>query len=272
MSPLITVEALNAAHDALVIDCRFSLTDSEAGRRSYAAGHIPGARFADLERDLSSPRRPDGRGGRHPLPNREALCERLRSWGVDRRSRVVCYDQNSGAVAGRLWWLMRWLGHADVRVLDGGLDAWVAAGYETETTEAAPMHGDFEARPALTRICTAEALPDSEIALLDARDTVRFRGESEPFDPIAGHIPGAVCAPFTENLEGGRFRPADQLKSRFRELGVDAAKDTVCYCGSGVTATHNILALLIAGFAEPALYAGSWSDWIADADRPIATG
>jgi thiosulfate/3-mercaptopyruvate sulfurtransferase len=272
LSPLITPEALAAARDALVIDCRFSLTDSEAGRRGYAAGHIPGARYADLERDLSGPREPGGAGGRHPLPDREALCERLRSWGVDNRSSVVCYDQSSGAVAGRLWWLMRWLGHADVRVLDGGLDAWIAAGFETETAEPAPARGNFEARLPLTRTRSADDLPDSDIELLDARDAARFRGESEPFDPVAGHIPGAICAPFTENLEAGRFKSADQLERRFLELGVDPARDTVCYCGSGVTATHHVLALLIAGFPEPALYAGSWSDWISDPDRPIATG
>jgi thiosulfate/3-mercaptopyruvate sulfurtransferase len=272
VSPLITPEALAATRDALIFDCRFSLTDSEAGRRSYSAGHIPGAGYADLERDLSAPRVPGGAGGRHPLPDRETLCERFRALGIGTGSSVVAYDQNAGAVAGRLWWLLRWLGHADVRVLDGGLDAWIAAGFETETGEQEPARGDFEAGPPLTRIRTADDLPDSAVNLLDAREAARFRGESEPFDPVAGHIPGAISAPFPGNLEGGRFRPAAALKRRFLELGVDPARETVCYCGSGVTATHNVLALLVAGLPEPALYAGSWSDWIADAGRPVATG
>lgn len=268
---LISPEALAAEADAIVFDCRFSLTDKQAGRRDYEAGHIPGARFVDLERDLSGPHAASGAGGRHPLPDREALAERLRSRGLDNDSSIVCYDQNSGAVAGRFWWLLRWLGHADVALLDGGLDAWIAAGYGTETAEPAPTRGNFEPRAPLTRLCTAHTLLNG-INLLDARDAARFRGESEPFDRVAGHIPGAICAPFTDNLDGGRFKSADALAARFRELGVDPARETICYCGSGVTATHNIIALLVAGLPEAALYAGSWSDWISDADRPIATG
>lgn len=270
---LISPQQLAAAPDSVVFDCRFSLTDPDAGRLLYEAGHIPGARYADLERDLSAaPRRKAGRGCRHPLPDRGELGERLRGWGVNSDSAVVCYDQSSGAIAGRLWWLVRWLGHADVRVLDGGLDAWVAAGCETAKDEPSPASGNFVERPALTRTCTAADLPGSGAQLLDARDPVRFRGESEPFDAVAGHIPGAVSAPFADNLAAGRFKSADELEARFRELGIDQARDTVCYCGSGVTATHDILALLLAGFPEPILYAGSWSDWISDPDREIATG
>lgn len=266
---LISPEELAADSSCVIFDCRFSLMDSEAGRRDYESGHIPGARYADLERDLSAA---PGKGGRHPLPDRSELVERIRAWGVSNDSKVVCYDQNVGAVAGRLWWLVRWLGHANVCVLDGGLDAWLAAGFETNAEMVSPTRGDFTSGPSLTRICTAAALPDSKIKLLDARDAARFSGESEPIDPVAGHIPGAICAPFADNLADGKFLAPDALKARFRDLKVEPEIDAVCYCGSGVTATHNILALLLAGYPEPILYPGSWSEWITDRDRPIETG
>jgi thiosulfate/3-mercaptopyruvate sulfurtransferase len=269
---LISPEALAAHSAAVVFDCRFSLFDSGAGRREYEAGHVPGARFADLERDLSSPPGPGGAGGRHPLPDRDELAARMRAWGVHDDSLVVCYDQNSGAFAGRLWWLTRWLGHANVCLLDGGLDAWIGAGLDTETTQVTPQTGTFSIRPSLTKTCSADDIAQGTMTLLDARDAARYRGESEPIDAIAGHIPGAVCAPFIENLDAGRFRSPDALAARFRDLGVDPEEDVACYCGSGVTATHNILALLLAGYSEPVLYPGSWSDWITNADRPIETG
>ena len=270
MTLLISPADLAADPPALVsFDCRFSLLDSEAGRRQFDAGHIPGARYADLEQDFSSA---PGEGGRHPLPDRSDLVERMRTWGVNSDSNIVCYDQNAGAIAGRLWWLVRWLGHAKVSVLDGGLDAWIAGGFETDIEKVSPAPGNFTSGPALTRVCTADALPDSKIKLLDARDGARFRGESEPIDPVAGHIPGAICAPFADNMLDGRFLAPDALEARFKKLNVDRNVDTVCYCGSGVTATHNILALLLAGYPEPVLYAGSWSDWITDRVRPIETG
>jgi thiosulfate/3-mercaptopyruvate sulfurtransferase len=272
MSHLISPEELANDPSALVFDCRFSLADSEAGRRDFMAGHIPGARYADLERDLSGRPGPGGEGGRHPLPDRDTLGARLRDWGVSNDSRLVAYDQNSGAFAGRFWWLIRWLGHSNISVLDGGIDAWIEAGFDTDTNAVSPKAGTFSARPALTRVCTATELADASILMLDAREAARFRGEVEPIDAVAGHIPGAVSAPFTENLADGRFRSPEFLTERFRQLGVDPAIDTVCYCGSGVTAAHNILALLLAGFPEPVLYAGSWSDWITDRERPIATG
>ena len=242
------------------------------GGASTRPDTFPGARYADLERDLSSRPGPNGAGGRHPLPDRDELAERMRAWGVDDDSLVVCYDQNSGAFAGRLWWLTRWLGHANVRLLDGGLDSWIAAGRAIEKTEISPAAGSFHARPPLTRICRAEDVSQGSMLLLDARDAARYRGESEPIDAVAGHIPGAVCAPFTENLDAGQFRSPEDLAARFTDLGADRGIDTVCYCGSGVTATHNILALLLAGFPEPVLYPGSWSDWITDAERPIESG
>lgn len=269
MSLLISPEELRADASAVVFDCRFSLMDSEQGRREYEAAHIPGARFADLEKDLSAPRRSSG--GRHPLPDRAELAERFQAFGVTNGSRVVCYDQNNGAVAARLWWLTRWLGHAKVSVLDGGLDAWLANGFRTDSESVSPILGDFTLGEPLTKLCTADGLADADVNLLDARDTARFRGEVEPMDAVAGHIPGAISAPFTDNLDNGRFKSPDALRAGFAELNINPEIDTVCYCGSGVTANHTILALLLAGFREPVLYAGSWSDWITDPKRPVAT-
>ena len=287
MEHLIAPKALAADDGCLVVDCRFTLTDKSAGRRAYDAGHIPGARFADLERDLSSPA---GNGGRHPLPDRAALAARFRAFGIDNDSKLVCYDQASGALAGRFWWLARWLGHADVRVLDGGLDAWIAAGLPTDREPVIPKPGHFEPRAPLTRVCTAAdvaramgiagaasaagaagtASPASTVQLLDSRDAARYRGEQETLDPVAGHIPGATSAPFSDNLAAGRFKSPEALRQRFAALGVDPARETISYCGSGVTATHNILALKVAGYPEPVLYAGSWSEWITDPARPVA--
>jgi thiosulfate/3-mercaptopyruvate sulfurtransferase len=269
MQHLISAEALTRRAEAVVFDCRFSLLDPDAGRRDFLAAHIPGARYADLERDLSAP---PGAGGRHPLPAREALAAKLRDFGVDTNSLVVCYDQNAGAVAGRLWWLLRWLGHAEVAVLDGGLDAWIAAGFEVESAVLEVSRGNFEARQPLTRTCTIADIEAARYKLLDAREASRYRGESEPIDPVAGHIPGAVSVPFADNLAAGRFKSPAALRSRFEELGIGMGDELACYCGSGVTAAHDILALLIAGYPEPALYPGSWSEWITDPARPIATG
>ena len=274
---LISPERL-AAGDYVVFDCRFDLSDPLAGRRLYLEAHIPGARFADLEADLSSQ---PGRGGRHPLPDRATLAAKLGSWGVGRDTRVVCYDQNTGAFAGRLWWLLRWLGHSRVAVLDGGLDAWRAAGMSVTAAVPGPAPQDFEVRAPLVRIApvpcvSALSRPDSASGkgtkLLDARDAARFRGEVEPIDRVAGHIPGAISAPFTDNLEDGRFADPAALGRRFAALGVAREDELVCCCGSGVTATHNILALLLAGYPEPALYPGGWSEWLTDPARPVATG
>jgi thiosulfate/3-mercaptopyruvate sulfurtransferase len=269
---LIAPAALAADKTHIVFDCRFSLLDKPAGRRSWEAGHIPGARFADLEQDLSSPA---GKGGRHPLPDRDALVARFRAWGVDNDSRLVCYDQTSGALAGRFWWLARWLGHESVRVLDGGLDGWIAAGLPTDREPVNPAPGNFRPRPPLTRVVAVADVvgadaPGAKLKLLDAREAARFRGEQEAIDPVAGHIPGAISAPFSDNLAAGRFKSPEQLRARFAALGVDPRQEIVSYCGSGVTATHNILALKIAGFPEPALYPGSWSEWITDPARPVA--
>jgi thiosulfate/3-mercaptopyruvate sulfurtransferase len=272
MQLLISPRELAADAACVVFDCRFSLADKDAGRRAWEASHIPRARFVDLERDLSSV---PGKGGRHPLPDRETLASRFRACGVNDNSALVCYDQNSGALAGRFWWLARWLGHEDVRVLDGGLDAWLAAGLLSNREAVNPVPGNFRARPPLTRVSTAAdvaaaARPGAKLQLLDARDAARYRGEQETIDPVAGHIPGAMSVPFTDNLAAGRFKSPSELQKRFAGLGLDPRREIVCYCGSGVTATHNILALRLAGYPEPALYAGSWSEWITDPARPVA--
>lgn len=269
MGLLIDAVSLAASPHTRVFDCRFSLMDKTAGRRDYDTSRIPGAQYADLEADLSAAA---GEDGRHPLPDKDALVEKLRTWGINNNSAIVCYDQNAGAFAARFWWLLRWLGHEDVTVLDGGLDAWLAAGQTTTTEVPTFPGGDFQARPSLTRTVAASQVLDADNQLLDAREAARFAGEIEPIDPVAGHIPGAQCATFTDNLANGRFRSPAELKARFEAMGVESGDPVVCYCGSGVTATHNILALLLAGYPEPALYPGSWSGWITDPSRPIATG
>lgn len=269
MHPLIAAEELHDnLSNVLVFDCRAALGDTAKGRQDFEAGHIQGAVHADLDVDLSSA---PGDGGRHPLPDRGAITSRFCDWGIQQGSRLVCYDQNNGAFAGRFWWLARWLGHEHVQVLDGGLDEWLASGFSTETIETPRTKSDFQAAEPLTRVCSASDLTQ-ESHLIDARDEARFRGEHEPIDPVAGHIPGAVCAPFSANLDNGKFRSPEALTERFKTLGFDQHHNIVCYCGSGVSAIHNILALLIAGYPEPVLYPGSWSEWIRDPQRPIATG
>lgn len=247
-----------------VLDCRARLGDPQFGQRAYAAGHIPGAVHADLDRDFAAP---PGSGGRHPLPDPAALVTKLRAWGINAADQLVMYDDAGGAFAARAWWCLRWLGHPAAAVLDGGLDAWIG---ELSTTPPPSPPGDFHARAPLTRTVSAAQLATAMNGqhppwLLDARSTERFAGEQEPIDPVAGHIPGALCRPFQDNLDtAGRFWPVAALAERF----ADVAGDCVCYCGSGVTAAHNILALRVAGHPEPALYPGSWSEWILDPSRP----
>ncbi len=270
MHPLISVTELHQRQgEFLLFDCRAALGNLEQGRQDFEAGHIPGAVHADLDKDLSSA---PGDEGRHPLPERSDLEKRFRDWGVNEDSILVCYDQNSGAFAGRFWWLARWLGHESVMVLDGGLDAWSNEGYSLEEEIPARDPGNFMASTPLTKVCGVSDVLTEDHQLLDARDAARFRGEQEPIDPIAGHIPGAQCLPFPENLEDGRFRSAEQLAKRFSDAGLEKDQNITCYCGSGVSAIHNILALMIAGYPEPALYPGSWSEWIRDPERPVATG
>lgn len=259
-----------------IVDCRFSLADTGAGRTAYAAGHIPGAVYAHLDEDLSSPIVP-GQTGRHPLPDRDQLIARLSAWGIDEHTQVVAYDDNSGMAASRLWWLLRSLGHDRVAVLDGGFAAWTAIPGAPLTTELpAPQPRTFRPRPptghAVDAAQVAQLRLDPDWVLVDSREDFRYRGESEPIDPVAGHIPGAVNAFFMENLdEQSRFLSSGQLRERFRPLlGKRPAEKAVFYCGSGVSACHNILAMAHAGLGEATLYPGSWSEWITDESRAIA--
>ncbi|AIN60735.1 sulfurtransferase [Pseudomonas soli] len=281
LAQLITPQQLAERLDApglVILDCRFALEDVDYGQRSYAEGHIAGAHFADLERDLSGPVL-KGSTGRHPLPAPQRLVERLREWGVDNDSQVVLYDDGPGAFAARAWWLLAWLGKRDaVFILDGGLKAWHAAHLPLSLDPPVRREGNFSGEPDMALLIDAahlsKRLDDPAMTLIDARGLPRFRGEVEPIDPVAGHIPGAQCAAFTDNLgEDGRFLPADKLKQRFAEkLGDRSPLDLVAYCGSGVTACHNLFALALAGYPLGRLYAGSWSEWINDPQRGIATG
>jgi thiosulfate/3-mercaptopyruvate sulfurtransferase len=260
----------------VVVDCRFSLSDPNAGRKLYEAAHIPGAQFADVNRDLSSPIA--GSTGRHPLPNAEHFMRQLGQWGIARSKQVVAYDNSGGAFAARLWWLLRWVGHETVAVLDGGYDAWVQAGFRTSADvpmcELSEFHGEPNADLWLSTDDLEQALDAGRIVLVDARDPERFRGEVEPIDPVAGHIPGAMNLPFKANLDSaGRFQPADLLKQRFTIAIVDhGPHDVVHMCGSGVTACHNVLAMEIAGLPGSKLYAGSWSEWLRQPGRKVAIG
>lgn len=262
----------------VILDCRFVLDDPSYGQRSHAEGHIPGAHFADLERDLSAPVQP-GITGRHPLPEADRLVAALRRWGVDNASTIVLYDDGPGAFAARAWWLLAWLGKRDgVYLLDGGLKAWREAGLPLDTEQPTERTGSFTGTPDSSLVLDARQLQvrlDSHaLTLLDARALPRFKGEVEPIDPVAGHIPGAQCAAFTDNLGAdGHFLPAQALRQRFQAFLADRPADSlVVYCGSGVTACHNLFALSLAGYPLAPLYAGSWSEWITDPSRPVATG
>ncbi len=258
-----------------ILDCRFALEDPAYGRRSHAQSHIPGAQFADLEQDLSGPAI-NGVTGRHPLPDAAELVTRLRSWGIDNDSQIVLYDDGPGAFAARAWWLLAWLGkHEDVFVLDGGFKAWSAASLPLDTQPAMARNGNFSGAPDNRLIIEAQQLlaqlDTLDQPLLDARALPRFRGEVEPIDPVAGHIPGAICAPFTDNLAAdGRFLSPAQLRERFASLLHGYTGEVIAYCGSGVTACHNLFALSLAGYPLGRLYPGSWSEWITDPARPRA--
>jgi thiosulfate/3-mercaptopyruvate sulfurtransferase len=268
--------ALLASEPARVVigDCRFDLANQAAGLAAYHAGHIPGAVHMDLETVLSGPK--TGRNGRHPLPERAALAAFLADSGANDDSQIVAYDAGDAMFAARLWWLMRWLGHERVAVLDGGLAAWVGAGNAIETVPAATRQaGQFGARaPLTTTVDYATLRAEPGRLVLDARAPDRFRGENETLDKAAGHIPGARNHFFRANLApDGRFKPATMLRAEYLAvLGGQAPEAAVVSCGSGVTACHNLLALRIAGLGEAALYPGSWSEWSAQPDAPVAAG
>jgi len=281
IAQLISPSALDQRREQpglVILDCRFALEDPDYGHRSYAEGHIAGAHYADLERDLSAPV-VKGVTGRHPLPRPEALEARLQAWGIDADSAIVLYDDGPGAYAARAWWLLAWLGKREgVFILDGGLKAWHAAGLPLSLDPPANVPGSFVGTPDHGLLLSAEQLQrrlgQPTLTLLDARAQPRFRGDVEPIDPVAGHIPGAQCAAFTENLgSDGRFLSADQLRQRFAaKLGDRSPSELVAYCGSGVTACHNLFALCLAGYPLGSLYAGSWSEWITDPKRAVAKG
>jgi len=257
--------------DVCVIDCRASLTDPAFGLDGYRAGHIPGAVFADLATDLSGPI-VRGVSGRHPLPDPATLALTFGRWGIGEATQVVAYDAGNSAYAARAWWLLRWLGHARVAVLDGGLAAWQASGHTLASGEESRAATTFPVRPSLTKTVSAADLVEhgGRYDLIDARALARYRGEIEPIDPVAGHIPGARCVPFEGNVDARqRFIARDALAARFAPPAGRAAKPPVCYCGSGVTACHDILAMVHAGMPEPALYPGSFSEWIQDPTRHV---
>jgi thiosulfate/3-mercaptopyruvate sulfurtransferase len=274
-----------AAHltdpDWVILDCRFELSRPAWGAQAFAAGHIPQAQYADLDRDLTGRHAPGL--GRHPLPETAALAATFGRFGIDARVQVVAYDQGHAAYAARLWWLLRWLGHRAVAVLDGGLPAWQRAGLPLSRTPGERAPRQFVIAPAATaavasatlaQALTAGELARGELLLVDARSAERFAGQNETLDAVAGHVPGAHNAPFTANHDReGRFLPAAELEQRWRGLlGGRPASALVAMCGSGVTACDNLLALEIAGLAGARLYAGSWSEWITDPARPVARG
>ncbi len=264
--------------DWAILDCRFVLTDPEQGRKDYLLAHIPGAVYAHLDEDLCGPIIP-GKTGRHPLPSIDEFVEQLSEWGIDSKVQVITYDDVGGALAAaRLWWMLRWLGHGSVAVLDGGWTMW--------QKQALPVKGGREARsprqfipePHPELLAHTEEIEEmrkrQDALVLDSRTADRYRGENETIDPVAGHIPGAISAPYPDNFDvDGKLLSKDALRARFEELlGDVAAEETAFYCGSGVTAVLNILAVAHAGFGEAKLYAGSWSKWITDPNRPVAMG
>lgn len=263
-------------HDWVVIDCRHDLAKPNAGQQAYTEGHIPNAQFAHLDHELAGDK--IGAGGkfrgRHPLPDRAAFIATLQQWGISENTQVVAYDAHGGMFAARLWWMLKWVGHDAVAVLDGGLPAWVAHGMFVSTEASSRTLGTLKDKPALVASINADellkSLNDGSRTIIDARAPDRFRGENETLDPVGGHIPGAKNRFFKDNLQAdGRFKSADQLRSEFSDL-IKNPEAAVMQCGSGVTACHNVLALEIAGLTGAALYPGSWSEWCSDPARPVA--
>jgi len=276
---LVRVEDL-ATHlddpDWVVCDCRHDLANYEAGRSAYAQAHIPGARFLHLDEDLSGPK--TGTNGRHPLPHPITLTLRLGAVGIDNAKQIVAYDASGGSYAARLWWLLRWVGHTRVAVLDGGWEAWSKARRPVTAEQSAikttTFNPSLQPDRATDSRYIAQQLGKREVCIVDARSPDRFRGENETLDPVAGHIPGAVNRFFRLNLDQhGRFKAASELKREFASVIGDRSPARVVHqCGSGVTACHNLLAMEIAGLSGSILYPGSWSEWCSDPARPVAKG
>ena len=280
LQPVISASDLEARlqdEDTCIIDCRFDLMNPTAGREAYIGGHIPGAAYADLDDDLAAPVTPES--GRHPLPGIDAAEAMFRRLGVSTGSSVVAYDSSGGAIAARAWWMLRWLGHQDVSLLDGGFEAWRSENLALESGEHAVGPGDFAAKPQPEMILTTADLVSSPelIALtrvVDARDAARFRGEVEPIDPVAGHIPGTVNLPYSECLnEDATWKKPEELRASLDALlGGDPDAPWAVMCGSGVTACHLAISGHLAGYRQPRLYVGSWSEWIRDPQRAVASG
>ena len=263
--------------DWVIVDCRFWLDDTEKGRRDYLEAHIPGALYAHVDEDLSAPVVP-GETGRHPLPPVDDFSAKLGSWGIDSEVQVVVYDDKGGAIASRLWWMLKWMGHGAAAVLDGGWPAWLREELPTTNKVQATKKRTFDPDVRAELVVDADEIlahfGDPSYRLIDSRSPERYSGEEELIDTVGGHIPGAVSYPFQRNLDiDENFIVKEFLKGRFHVVldGVPAVR-TIFYCGSGVTAAQNILAVTHAGLGMPRLYAGSWSDWITDPERPIATG
>lgn len=260
----------------VICDCRHDLADYSAGYRAYRSGHIPGARFLHIDVDLSGPK--TGLTGRHPLPHPATFCLRLGALGIDNSKQVVAYDDSGGAYAARLWWMLRWVGHTRVAVLDGGWAAWQRAGLPLTVAqpviEPVAFNSRVQPQTAVDSALVSACLQDRKAQVIDARAPERYRGENETLDPVAGHIPGAINRFFRLNLDDdGRFKPAAALKTEFGAMLNGHAPDTVIHqCGSGVTACHNLLAMEVAGLSGSRLYPGSWSEWVSDRRRPVATG
>ena len=276
--PLISSDELAdqlSTRDCIIVDCRFDLMRPLAGREAYARGHIPGAYYAHLDDDLAAAANASA-GGRHPLPDPEVFAALLGQWGLTDDTLLIAYDASAGAIAARLWWLVRWMGHRRVAVLDGGWPAWQRAGLpiDTDTPEFASTSfvGQPGSMPVVDADGVAAGLAAGTLLLIDARARPRFAGLEEPLDPVAGHIPGAMNLPFSDNLAtDGLFRSAGELAQMYTELMRNQpAAGTACMCGSGVTACHTLLAMEAAGISRTALYAGSWSDWISAPRRPVA--
>jgi len=250
-------------HEGIVIfDCLFYLNDTSKGRKEYLQGHIPGAVYLDIAHDLSSPVI-KGVTGRHPLPHPEILTSALKAGGLNKDSQVIVYDQSNGTYASRGWWLLRWLGHDDVAVLDGGIGAWNSAHFPLDNQWPLPSPGNFEAHLQYNLTVKMEGIDKISDPLVDSREYLRYTGEYEPIDPVAGHIPGAVCLPYMENTnETGTLKTVAELRKRFADIESSFTESPVFYCGSGVTACHNILAYKIATGKDARLYPGSWSEWI----------